>query len=81
MSTVNEVLSAAMALPPSDRAAIANRLFESLDEADVQPELHPEWEAELSARANAIVEGTAVLVDGESAVEELRRSLARKNAP
>jgi putative addiction module component (TIGR02574 family) len=78
MSTVNEVLSAAMALPPGDRAAIANRLFESLDEADVQPDLHHEWAAELSARTSAIVDGTAAFIDGEQAVEEIRQSLRRR---
>ena len=81
MSTIKEVLSAAMALPPHDRATIADRLFESLDEADVQSDLHPEWETELMRRANALDEGTAALVDGESAVEEIRQSLARRAAP
>ena len=47
MSTINEVLSAAMALPSHDRATIADRLFESLDEADVQSDLHPEWETRI----------------------------------
>jgi putative addiction module component (TIGR02574 family) len=79
MPTVNEVLSQAMALPPHDRAAIANCLFESLDEGDIQPDLHPEWEAELTARATAIDKGTAAFVDGESAVQEIRDSLARRN--
>jgi Putative addiction module component len=48
MSTVHEVLSAAMALPPKDRAIIANRLFESLDEDDIEVELHSDWAAEVS---------------------------------
>ncbi|MEX2138846.1 MAG: addiction module protein [Pirellulales bacterium] len=81
MSTVNEVLSAAMALPPGDRAAIANRLFASLDEDEIQLEWHPEWAEELSARTNAIAEGTATFMDGKQAVKEIRESLTRRDSP
>ena len=80
MSTVDDILSAALALPAGHRAEIANRLFESLDEHDIQLELHPAWTEELSDRIKAIEDGTAKLVDGKQAVQEIRDSLGRRGS-
>jgi putative addiction module component (TIGR02574 family) len=77
MSTVDDILSAAMSLPPDDRAEIANRLFESLDEEAFDRDLHPAWEEELSDRVKSIEDGSANFVDGRKAIEEIRDSLRR----
>jgi len=53
-----------------------------LDDADeLGPELHTDWTSELQMRTSAIAESKAMFVDGMQAVEEIRRSLPRRDSP
>jgi len=70
-----QVLSAALTLPPADREEIAERLLRSLDCTDYVA-LSPAWQAEIDRRLKEIDDGTAELVDGEEFLEWLRSKSA-----
>jgi putative addiction module component (TIGR02574 family) len=77
MSTVDEILAAAMALPPGDRAELANRLFESVDEAnDLQ--LDEQFEQTLLDRLAAYDRGEVEASDWKDVKARIQASLDRK---
>jgi putative addiction module component (TIGR02574 family) len=55
-----EITKAALALPPSERAALADLLFESLDERDEEADLA--WEAEVAERLRQVDAGEVKLI-------------------
>jgi putative addiction module component (TIGR02574 family) len=69
-----------LALPPAERAELAQALLESLhEEADPDPEAA--WIGELDRRAQAVADGTAKLVDWTEARERIAARLkARREA-
>lgn len=72
--TVEAILSAALALSPSDRAVVAEILLKSLDEED-QAKIDAAWAAEAQRRIAAFERGE---IKGTPA-EEVMRSLRVRN--
>jgi putative addiction module component (TIGR02574 family) len=73
---VHSVLAAALALPPADRAVVAERLLESLSDAD-QAEIDAAWAEETLRRLKAFDEGTVKATPAE----EVFRELSLRNKP
>jgi putative addiction module component (TIGR02574 family) len=72
--------SAALALPPDERAELAHALLVSLH-TETDPGAEAAWVAELERRAQAVADGTAKLVDWEGAHERIAARLkARREA-
>lgn len=71
MSSYEEIITAAMSLPPGARAMLAEHLLESLDAAN-QSDIDAAWDEEADRRWQEIQNGTAETVDGESVLRELR---------
>lgn len=67
-----QVRSDALELTEEERARLAEELFESVEEGAEPPELSPEWKAEIARRLKSIEDGTAVLLDGDEVMRELR---------
>lgn len=65
------IIDEAMQLEPSARAFIAEALLESLDFEEDFP-LSSIWLAEIHQRCAAIDDGTARLIEHESALKQLR---------
>jgi putative addiction module component (TIGR02574 family) len=76
MSTFEEILSAALALPPGSRAMLADHLLESLD-APNQKEIDAAWAEEVERRIREIDEGKVETIDGELVMQELRSRFSR----
>ena len=71
MSTFQEILSAALALPPGMRAGLADHLLASLDGPD-QKRIDALWAEEAERRLREIDEGKVETIDGELVMRELR---------
>ena len=71
MSTFEEILSAALALPPGMRAALADHLLASLDGED-QKRIDALWAEEAERRIREIDEGKVEMIDGELVMKELQ---------
>lgn len=77
MSTLLEELSArAKALPPEDRAQLAEELLASL-EASPASEVEAAWEQEIERRVAEIEAGKARLIPAQDVHAEARRLLRR----
>jgi putative addiction module component (TIGR02574 family) len=63
-------------LEPAERAALIDVLWESLDEERIK-EIEAKWAAESEDRIDAFERGELSVVDGPSAIEELRSSLTK----
>ena len=66
MSTFEEILGAALALPPGARAMLADENQEQIDKA---------WAEEAERRMREIDEGKVETIDGELVMQELRARL------
>jgi putative addiction module component (TIGR02574 family) len=71
MSTYEEIMSAALALPASARAMLAEHLMESLDAED-QEQIDALWAAEAERRAKELEDGTVKAIPGEEVMNRLR---------
>lgn len=71
MSTFEEILSAALALPPAMRTALADHLLASLDGPD-QKRIDTLWAEEAERRLREIDEGKVETIDGELVMQEIR---------
>lgn len=71
MTTFEEILSAALALPPGMRAMLADHLLTSLDGPD-QKRMDALWAEEAERRLREIDEGRVETVDGELVMQKLR---------
>lgn len=70
----------ALALPIDERAALARDLLLSLDESP-EPGADEAWAEEIGRRAEAVANGTAILVDWDDAEKRIRERLkARREA-
>jgi putative addiction module component (TIGR02574 family) len=82
MSTVDEILAAALALPPGDRAELANRLFESVEDADEledeELELDEELEQTIVDRLAEYDRGEIEASDWKDVKARIEASLDRK---
>lgn len=71
LSSFDEVLRAALELPPESRAMLAAHLIESLD-GPGQLDIDAAWSEEVERRVRDIDEGRVELIPGEQVMAELR---------
>jgi putative addiction module component (TIGR02574 family) len=76
MTTSNEIIDAAMSLPPEVRAQIAEQLLDSLDPDRAQ--IDAAWAIEIESRIQEIEEGRVELIPHEQVIEQARRRLQTK---
>ena len=76
LDNCDEILSAALSLPPNERAILAGHLLESLD-APNQKEIDAAWAEEIEKRIREIDEGKVVTIDGELVMQKLRSRFNR----
>lgn len=76
MSTYEEIISAALALPPGARAMLAEHLMESLDGED-QQRIDALWAEEAERRDKEIEDGTVTPISGEEVMNRLRARYKR----
>lgn len=76
MSTYEEIMSAALALPPSTRAMLAEHLIESLD-AEEQQRIDALWAEEAERRDKEIEDGVVTAIPGEEVMNRLRSRYKR----
>lgn len=76
MSTFEEILSAALALPPEMRAALADHLLRSLDAPD-QKRIDALWAEEAARRIKEIDDGVVTPIPGEEVMKRLRARRGR----
>ena len=74
LNDFDEILKAALSLPPGERAMLADHLLASLDPPD-QREIDAAWGEEAERRMREIGEGKVELIDGELVMEKLRSRL------
>jgi putative addiction module component (TIGR02574 family) len=70
--TYNELVSAAMKLPPRERADLADRLWVSVDAPEA---VAAAWDAEITRRIAQVDAGKVELVPVEQVIAELRAKL------
>jgi putative addiction module component (TIGR02574 family) len=71
LNTFEEIICAALSLPPEERAMLADQLLESLDSPN-QEEIDAVWAIEIEKRIREIDEGKVELIDGEAVMQRLR---------
>lgn len=71
MNTFEEILDAALALPPGARAMLAGHLLESLNPPN-QKEIDAAWAEEVERRIREIDEGKVKTIDGELVMQQIR---------
>lgn len=71
LTSFDEILSAALALPPNARAMLVGHLLESLDGSE-QTEIDAAWAEEIERRVRDIDDGRVELIPGEEVLAELR---------
>ena len=72
MSTYEEIISAALALPPDARAMLAEHLMESLESED-QQRIDALWAEEAARRDKEIEDGIVNAIPGEEVMNRLRQ--------
>jgi putative addiction module component (TIGR02574 family) len=77
MTIREQIAQQALALPPEDRAFLAELLENSLTaDGFTTPELEAEWAAEVARRIEAYDRGETHAVDAVTAMREMREGLA-----
>jgi putative addiction module component (TIGR02574 family) len=71
MSTYEDIISAALALPADARAMLAEHLLESLD-TDDQKKIDALWAEEAERRDKEIEDGAVTPLRGEAVMDRLR---------
>lgn len=76
-TTANEILRGALTLNDADRAEIAARLLESLDDpADASPaEIEQAWAAEIERRCAALDSGETTTSDWDEVQQKIEREI------
>jgi len=70
-----DVLARALELPARQRAAIAQKLLESLDAGSIDPDVDDAWADEIELRAAAYDRGETKSSDAHEVIERVRRSI------
>jgi putative addiction module component (TIGR02574 family) len=70
-SSSSDVFTAALALPPSDRAALADALLDSLD-SPMPTELESAWAKEIERRMAVYERDPSIAIPGEQVLAEMR---------
>ena len=71
----NDWMNLLVVLPPADRAEIAQRLIESLDEP-AQPDWEMSWDEELKKRAERMKNGSVQGIPFDEVMANLRRKFS-----
>ena len=71
----SEILEQILALPPSDRAELADSILASLEPSD--PDLLKMWAAEAEDRVAAFKRGELEAIDAEKVFDEIDRERAK----
>jgi putative addiction module component (TIGR02574 family) len=71
MSTYDEIITAALALPPGARAMLAEHLLESLDAED-QKRIDALWAEEAERRDREIEDGNVSDIPGDEVMNRMR---------
>jgi putative addiction module component (TIGR02574 family) len=79
MTTPAQILDAALALSPDQRAEVACQILLSLEPADHNADVDEAWAAEIRRRLRAIRQGETALVDWDRALDEVRGQIAGRN--
>jgi putative addiction module component (TIGR02574 family) len=77
MSTDNDLFAAALSLPVTVRAELAQRLIESLDADEADPDADEAWAKEIEARIAAYQRGEIKAQPWREAIADIRRSLKK----
>lgn len=77
MSTYEEIINAAMSLPPSARAMLAEHLLDSLT-GDEQKRIDALWAEEIERRIKEVDEGTVTPIPGDQVMDRLRSRRSQK---
>lgn len=76
MAESAKVLEDALALPPKERARIAHRLLDSLDDADEDPaEVEAAWAVEIERRVAEVESGQVEPVPFDEAMDRVREAV------
>ena len=76
VSTYEEIMNAALALPPGARAMLAEHLMESLDAEDQQT-IDALWAEEAERRDKEIEDGVVKAIPGDEVMNRLRARYKR----
>lgn len=77
MSTDNDLFTTALSLPVTVRAQLAQRLIESLDAGEADPDADEAWAEEIESRIAAYQRGEIKAQPWREAIAEIRKSLAK----
>jgi putative addiction module component (TIGR02574 family) len=81
MSNRDEIARQALALPPDERAYVADVIEQSLSSGDfATTEIAEAWAAEIERRIQAYDRGETHALDGQTSVERIRKMLADRRA-
>ncbi len=79
LKDVDSIIKEALELPSAERGRIAARLIESLDDASPPSRCSDdELASKINQRIAEIDAGTAKLVDGKQAIQEIRSELGKR---
>ncbi len=78
MSQIDDLFARAHQMPPSDRAALAQRILLSLEANDFDADSEAAWAAELEVRLARIEQGNFQARDWREALAQIRQSLYGK---
>jgi putative addiction module component (TIGR02574 family) len=71
-SQARKILQEALKLPKKDRLYLVEALQDSVEPVESQKEVDAAWRKEIVRRVKSIKDGTAVLLDGDEVVRELK---------
>ena len=77
MSTYEQIISAALSLPPGARAMLAEHLLDSLNGED-QKRIDALWADEIEKRIREVDEGKVTPIPGDQVMDRLRTRRSRK---
>jgi hypothetical protein len=80
MTTPSQIVDAAMALEPTQRAEVAHQLLLSLEPDDFDPDADSAWAVEIRRRLQAIRDGRVILRDWDEALADIRQSLSKNKS-
>ncbi len=74
---VEDITEAALSLSVSDRAALADRLFDSLSPVDESKEIRDAWVEVAHRRLEEVRSGKAVTIDGPTGLAQVPQAIRR----
>lgn len=78
-TTIDQIAADALSLSDGDRAALADRLVESLDPVD-NPRLKKLWIEEASRRRDEVRNGEVATIPAEEVFARVRRELGQRKS-